>query len=61
MYYSEHIDFIDAIEYVYEELPHHATTLQRAITAVLHHDPSVLDDVEVQQLACFTQLIESLC
>jgi hypothetical protein len=28
MYYSEHVEFIDAIEYVYEELPHHATALR---------------------------------
>jgi len=61
LYYSEHAEFIDAIEYVYEDLPEHATALRRAITAVLHHDPALLDDVKVQQLACFTQLFGSLC
>jgi len=60
MYYSRHGEFVGAVDFVYEDMPDHATALREAVVAVLGRDSIRARDPEVQDLACYAQLVVAI-
>jgi hypothetical protein len=59
-YYHAHLEMIDAILFVYEDLLETATDLRKVIVSIVDDNPALLEDWEIQQSSFYQELCDAV-